>query len=201
MTPEEVEAALIRDGMGWEKFRWLDNYCRSPIINLGQRPPGSYTVRVTAGLDFRILNAVLLDSVALPISQSCEPGTCNTVESATTMYRWDLCKQVSGHMRDECDACFKQGGVWTAVGCIARDPIDLIQTLIKIGLSIGGGIALLIILAGAFTLTVSQGDPKKTSEAKEMITSAIIGLIFIIFSVAILQFIGVQILRIPEFGT
>ncbi len=65
---------------------------------------------------------------------------------------------------------------------------------------IGGGVALIIILAGGFQLTISQGDPKKTSEAKELITSALIGLVFIIFSVAILQLIGVQILQIPEFG-
>jgi hypothetical protein len=76
----------------------------------------------------------------------------------------------------------------------------MIKVLIRIGLMIGGGVALLIILAGSFILSASQGDPKKTSEAKEMITSAIIGLVFIILSVSILQLIGVQILRIPGFG-
>jgi hypothetical protein len=65
---------------------------------------------------------------------------------------------------------------------------------------VGGGIATLIILAGGFMLSISQGDPKKTSEAKEMISAAVIGLIFIVFSISILQLIGVQILQIPEFG-
>ena len=57
-----------------------------------------------------------------------------------------------------------------------------------------------MILVGAFMLSVSQGDPNKTKEAKEIITSAIIGLLFVIFSVTILQFVGVEILHIPGFG-
>jgi hypothetical protein len=63
-----------------------------------------------------------------------------------------------------------------------------------------GAIVLIMILAGAFMLSTSQGDPKKTQDAKELITSAIIGLLFIIFSITILQFVGVSILRIPGFG-
>ena len=41
---------------------------------------------------------------------------------------------------------------------------------------------------------------KGIKEAKEMITSAIVGSLFIIFSITILQFIGVSILHIPGFG-
>ncbi len=111
-----------------------------------------------------------------------------------------LCNQVKSESINECVQCTDSNGVWTALGCIYTDSTNIIQTLTKIGLLIGGGITLLIILAGSFILTISQGDPKKTSEAKEMITSAIIGLIFIIFSVSILQLIGVDILRIPQFG-
>jgi len=65
---------------------------------------------------------------------------------------------------------------------------------------ISGAIVLIMILAGAFMLSTSQGDPKKTQDAKELISSAIIGLLFIIFSITILQFVGVSILRIPGFG-
>ena len=48
--------------------------------------------------------------------------------------------------------------------------------------------------------TTSQGDPKRASEARELITSAVLGLVFIIFSVTLLQFIGVTVLHIPGFG-
>jgi hypothetical protein len=76
----------------------------------------------------------------------------------------------------------------------------MVQTLMTLGLSLAGGAAILMILGAAFTLATSQGEPKRTGEAKDMLTSAIIGLLFIIFSVTILQFIGQGILQIPGFG-
>ena len=113
---------------------------------------------------------------------------------------WKLCSQVPAESLLSCQKCLVDKGIWTAVGCIPTDSTQMIRVLIKIGLLIGGGVALLIILMGAFSLSISEGDPKKTSEAKDQITAAIIGLIFIIFSISILQLIGVQILHIPEFG-
>jgi hypothetical protein len=76
-----------------------------------------------------------------------------------------------------------------------------VQRFIEIGLGVGGGICLLMTLAAGFMITTSQGDPKQFNEAKDMITSAIVGLLFIIFSVFILQFIGVTVLQIPGFGS
>jgi len=115
---------------------------------------------------------------------------------------YEICKQIpQGDLYDKCTNCINQkDGIWTAIGCIPSKPQNIIQTVIKIGLTLGGGFTLLMILVGGFMLSVSQGDPKKAQDAKERITAAIIGLIFIIFSITILQFIGVQIFKIPGFG-
>ncbi len=115
---------------------------------------------------------------------------------------FDLCKQIpDGEAQAKCTTCFNQNGVWTAIGCIDTSSTEgIVSKLMKVGMSIAGGIALLMILASAFLFATSAGETKRTSEAKEILTSAIIGLIFIIFSVTILQFIGVNILRIPGFG-
>lgn len=43
----------------------------------------------------------------------------------------------------------------------------------------------------------SQGDHEKVKEAREILTSAIIGLLFLIFSLVILEVIGVDLLHIP----
>jgi hypothetical protein len=64
-----------------------------------------------------------------------------------------------------------------------------------------GGIGLLMIIAAGAMFTMSRNDPKKVGDAKDMITSVLIGLLFIVFSVTILQFIGVGILGIPGFGS
>lgn len=123
-------------------------------------------------------------------------------ETSNTDTNFYLCKQIpEGDLKDACDTCVtKDEGIWTAVGCIKTDPTDIVQAIMTVGISIAGGVALLMFLAAGFMLSVSQGEPKRTSDAKEMLTSAIIGLLFIIFSVTILQFIGVDILRIPGFG-
>lgn len=113
-----------------------------------------------------------------------------------------LCDQVNNDsLQTLCQTCESNEGVWTAIGCIKTDPVSIAQQFITLGLGIGGGVSLIATLIGGFMLTTSQGDPQKASEAREIITSAVIGLIFVIFSVAILQFIGVSVLQIPGFGT
>lgn len=128
-------------------------------------------------------------AVAVPY-KLCNQINQNTPEGQEA---YTACLACAG---DEVDA----GGVWTAFGCISRSPESIIERLITVGLGMGGGVALLMFLAGGFILTTSQGEPKRVSDAKEMITSSVIGLVFVIFSVTILQFIGVTILRIPGFG-
>lgn len=107
-----------------------------------------------------------------------------------------LCKECALQGGTEDNA----GGVWTAIGCISREPENIIARFITLGLGIGGGVALLMFLVASFMLTTSQGEPKRASDAREMATASVVGLIFVIFSVSILQFIGVTVLRIPGFG-
>lgn len=144
------------------------------------------------------------------------PEACQTDQSAET--KFDLCEQIGKGTPafDKCMRCVNgedvagtaalanapevPEGIWTAVGCIKNDPQTIVEVVIKIGLGVAGGVALLIILAAGFALSTSQGDAKKTAEAKEMITSAVIGIIFIIMSITILEFIGVKIFHIPGFG-
>jgi hypothetical protein len=143
----------------------------------------------------------LTTSKSANLQESCEESACNTDLTTDTPY--DVCQQIDPGTEQytRCMECFvDKEGVWTAVGCIPQDPASAIESLVKIGLGIAGGVVLIMIIVGAFMLSASQGDPNKVGEAKEIITSAIIGLIFIIFSVTLLQFIGVEILHIPGFG-
>lgn len=132
----------------------------------------------------------------------CEEDQCSEELGTLSSSLYELCAQIKKDtdQYEACMTCFTGQGIWTAIGCIPSNPQSIIQTIIVIGLALGGGIVLIMILAGSFMLSVSQGDPNKTKEAKEIITSAIIGLLFVIFSVTILQFIGVSILHIPGFG-
>ncbi len=97
-----------------------------------------------------------------------------------------------------CTAGDPTSGVKTAIGCInATDPNGLVTTILRIATGIGGGLALALILYGTFIVTTSAGMPDKLKAGSEIITSAIIGLIFILLSVFLVNLIGINILGIP----
>ncbi len=141
---------------------------------------------------------------------SCDSNAGNqcldkqAAEHLSTPFR--ICDQArsSGQAYDQCMDCVgdpaSPKGVWTAIGCIPTNRDSIFKVLMQLGLGLGGGFALITILAASFQLSVSQGDPKQTGDAKDKITAAVIGLLFIIFSITILQFIGVKVLQIPGFG-
>ncbi len=89
-------------------------------------------------------------------------------------------------------------GVNTALGCIKIESgDDLVITIFRFAIGIGGGLALALILYGVFIVTTSAGIPDKLKAGNEIITSAIIGLIFILLSIFLFKLIGYNILGIP----
>lgn len=113
-----------------------------------------------------------------------------------------LCgKYLKGEERIICENCSEGGALWTGIGCIPLTVNSLINDyLLKIGIGLGGILALLCIIYAAFQIQTSQGSPEKIKKGQELLTSCIMGLMLIIFSVFILKLIGVDILRIPGFG-
>ena len=75
-----------------------------------------------------------------------------------------------------------------------------INKVINISIAIGGIIAFILIIAGGLQIILSAGNPDRVKAGKELITSAIAGLMLIIFSVFILRLIGYDILKIPGFN-
>ncbi len=106
-----------------------------------------------------------------------------------------------GSSFDPGDGCggIASGQVYTAIGCISTDPADFIRTFLKFGVGIAGGIAFLLILLGGFQILTSAGNPEHMNAGKELVSSAIAGLLMIIFSIFLLRVIGVDILGIKGF--
>lgn len=89
-------------------------------------------------------------------------------------------------------------GYWTGLGCIPTDFDSFITHFVmKIGIGFAGVIALLCIIFSAIMIQTSAGNAEKVKKAQQNMTSCILGLILIIFSIFILRLIGVDILGIP----
>ena len=94
--------------------------------------------------------------------------------------------------------CGSEESVNTAVGCIpASDINEFTAFVIGWAVRMGGGISFLLILLSGFIIITSSGNPQKVKAGKELLTSAISGLFLIIFSVFILEIVGLRIFRIP----
>lgn len=118
----------------------------------------------------------------------------------------NVCDSVGPGLKSTCESCMKatseggKGGAWTAIGCLeTENPSAFIGTLLTFGIGIAGGIAFLLILLGGFQMMTAAGNPEQLNAGKELVGSAITGLLLIVFSVFILRVIGVDILGIPGF--
>jgi hypothetical protein len=88
----------------------------------------------------------------------------------------------------------------TAIGDLPTNLSALLTKVFSIALALAGVVALALIIASGYRLMISQGNPEQVKGAREQLTAAIVGLLFIIFSLVILQVISANILKIPGFG-
>ena len=88
----------------------------------------------------------------------------------------------------------------TAIGCIPvrGSTTDTIHFFLQWAIGVAGGIAFLLIVLAGFQIMTSQGNPERLKAGQELLSSAIMGLLMIIFSVFILRFIGVDLLHLTE---
>ncbi len=77
------------------------------------------------------------------------------------------------------------------------------QQLINTGITLSGTVAVAFVAVSAYQLMTSSGDPKKVQEAKGTLTYAIIGLVIVLLSFFIVNFIafstGVDCIRMIGF--
>lgn len=64
--------------------------------------------------------------------------------------------------------------------------IDYVSTLVSYVIPLSGVCVFVLLAFATYKLTMSKGDPDKLREAKDQITNAIIGFIFILLSSSIL---------------
>ena len=134
--------------------------------------------------------------------------SCTTSPIITKPTDWDMATEglpwqegTNNPIVDDHLKCPDGKSINTALGCISTDIQSggFVGSILELAIGLGGGIALLLILYGTFIVTTSAGNPDKLNQGKEIIGSAISGLLFIILSIVLLNLIGVKILAIPGF--
>lgn len=95
------------------------------------------------------------------------------------------------------------------IGCLSTDINDftgegaaanIVNFLLnKLVFPLAGGIALLFLIYGAFLLLTSQSEPEKLNQGKRVVMGSIIGIIFVLFTVFIVNIIA-GVLKIPGFS-
>lgn len=98
------------------------------------------------------------------------------------------------------------GHWYSMIGCINTNLTDftqpgaaasLVKTLLDLIFKTAGGIAFLYLIYGAFLILTSQADPEKLSQGKRVIYGAVVGLLFSLLSVFMVNFIANNVLKVP----
>ena len=116
----------------------------------------------------------------------------------------EVCCSLQERVRPERDVlnpeCSSNGqvGIETAIGCIpVTDPTRLLTFVLPWAIGVASGTSFILMIIAAFLVMNSAGDPQKARAGKELLGTAIVGLMMIIFSVYLLDVIGIRILRLP----
>lgn len=92
-------------------------------------------------------------------------------------------------------------GINTGLGCIqAQSATTMVGSIARWSIGLAGLATLILIIYSGFTIATAEGDPKKIIAAKDTLTSAVLGLILITSAIAILNFIGFDILNLSSLG-
>ncbi len=192
--------------------------CKYEEVKVGLPQPGTGVFNVVLGHVNTVLDNVVrpvlrpFNEMAESIVRPCAQGTpstpgntkdpsCQCIPPQQDPLRAlrEMCDRNPAE-RTVCLACIEGNppGIWSSVGCVKADFRSFIQdTVLRLGISFAGIAALLCIIYASILMQTSRGNPESIKKAQELLTSCIMGLLLIIFSVFILRLIGITILRIP----
>ncbi len=178
----------------------------SLTVNTGEIPPSTYVFNFypqtgDAAVDSKLVcqaSSFIIDNKVesgnTPVETTFKPTQC--VEGECSQSAGQYCDTASGRALEK----GKTGdGVLTAIGCIPTDPGKFVAGLMKYITGFSGGVALLLMVFGSFQMMTSGGNAENLKKGREQFVSAVIGLLFVIFSTLLLQIIGVDILGLPGF--
>lgn len=111
-----------------------------------------------------------------------------------------LCDAVPDEFKGKCVACAGSGEnakIWTALGCFPTNVTDLAKTVFNLFSGLLGLFIFYCIISNGLKVMISRDSADAMKKAQEAITSCIVGLLVLVFSVLFLRIVGVDILKLP----
>lgn len=102
------------------------------------------------------------------------------------------------------------GKMYTQLGCIGTNlggfqqegsAASVVQILLNVIFSIVGGLGFLSLIYGSFIILTSQADPERLNYGKRVVYGAIIGVVFTLSAVFLVNLLASGILKIPGFSS
>jgi hypothetical protein len=91
----------------------------------------------------------------------------------------------------------EEGKINSAIGCIPyTDVSETAQFLIRWSLGVGGGLALFLVALSGIRIATTKGDEKRLQDARDMLSSAIAGIVLIVLSIFVIRFITETLLQL-----
>ena len=171
-----VEAAA--DGGGRASFRVTSAFFKAPkdgIQEVVDLPEGDYTIQIRLAASGESTDPTQIVCIQQGVVFSVM--FFNFGEAGGDEVITDLPSQIN-----------------TPLGTIDTTPEGLARAVLSLGVGAGGGIAFLMMVFGAYRLMFAGGNPESIQEGRQVITSAIVGLIVVILAIFLLDLIGVSIL-------
>lgn len=110
------------------------------------------------------------------------------------------CGNSSLTCRDLCYQCSTKdslAGIWTGIGCFPTNVTDLAKTVFNMFSGLLGLFIFYCIISNGLKVMISRDSADAMKKAQEAITSCIVGLLVLVFSVLFLRIVGVDILKLP----
>lgn len=129
-----------------------------------------------------VLSSSTSEGSAPPIVPDCKLGNVDPADCIDGTYVIPTCKD---------------GICKTAIGPLSTNYVKFVKDIFSVLLALVGGISVLLIIISGYKLIASRGNPEQVKGAQEQFTAAIVGLLFVIFSLVFLEVIGISILGLP----
>ncbi len=185
---------------GTAGMKFLVNFMTATILDKADR----ISTSTNRNLVKNGVNTVCLDD-GVPSTEDVNDPSCICQAPVLGVNEFsELCANIKNPVeKNDCEKCVltdggNLGGTWTGIGCVPANLGSFFtQTFFRFGTGLAGGFSFLCILYSAYILMTSRGNPERIKKSKEYLTSCIVGLLLVIFSVFILHILGVEILKIP----